>query len=377
MRRHNIAQRIFGLGVAVMLIVGLALGAGPSLAQGEPEITRMAAVPNFPGAITFTLEASAGAAIIDIRLHYRVERDSYAKVVSEAKPVFAPAAQVVVSWTWDLRYIGGLPPGAAVEYWWTVRDVSGLSVTSTPETFIFTDTRFQWQQTVWDNLTVYWYSGGESGAQVLLEASLAGLAELEAKTGARLTRPVQIYVYASTEAMLGAMMFAQEWTGAATYTDHATILIGLSSDWEWNERTMVHELAHMISYQLTRGPYTRLPIWLSEGFSMYAEGELSLFPASELTSALNDGTTLTVHSLSGPFSADPARSYLSYAQSYSLVDYLAATYGQERLLALLAVFAGGADYDGALQEVYDFDMDGLYDRWLRYAMIKYVGMILA
>jgi len=84
-----------------------------------------------------------------------------------------------------------------------------------------------------------------------------------------------------------------------------------------------------------------------------------------------------VRSLSGPFSADPGRTYLSYAQSYSFVDYLVVTYGQERILSLLGVFARGADYDGALQEVYGFDMDGLYGRWLEYAMIKYVGMVLA
>lgn len=377
MIRHNITKRIFAIGVAAALIVGLVINTGPTVAQGEPEIIQATVASNFPTAITFNIEASASSAIADIRLHYRAERDSYARVISEAKPVFSPATRVVTSWTWDMRQSGGLPPGSVIEYWWTVRDVNGMSVTSAPETFVFVDTRFQWQQTAFDNLTMYWYGDNEYAAQSLLDFSVAGLSELKDNTGARLTRPVQIYVYANNSDMLAAMMFPQDWTGAVTYTEQATILIGLAVfDWEWTTKTVVHELAHMVSYQMTRGPYARMPVWLSEGFSMYAEGEPDLYLTSTITSALNDGTTITVRSLSAPFSADAARTYRSYAQSYSFVDYLVTTYGQEQLLALFTVFSRGADYDGALQEVYGFDMDGLYERWLEYAMIKYVGMIL-
>jgi len=372
MTKTKTIRRVFGACLATVLIAGLVLGAGATKALGEPEITRVTASSNFPGSITFVLEAQATSTITDIRLHYRVERDCYARVVSEAKPVFAPASQVNVSWVWDMRQSGGLPPGAEVEYWWTVRDINGRVASSAPEFFIFTDTRFTWQQIVRDNLTMNWYGNNGAKVQTLLTASLAGLSELSEKTGAHLVRPVQVYVYANTRAMQEAMMFPQEWTGAVTYTDQSTILIGLADDWDWNEKTMVHELAHMVSYQMTRGPYSSVPVWLSEGFSMYAEGPPNLYIISSLVSALNDGYTITVRSLSGPFSADSGRSYLSYAQSYSFVDYLVANYGQEQMLALLTVFARGADYDGALLEVYGFDMDGLYENWLEYALNKYV-----
>lgn len=376
MIRPNITKGLLGLTATAVLAVSLIFSSGASVAQGELEITGTAVTSDFPSTITFSLQASSASEIIDIRLHYLVERDSYARVISEIKPSFVPATKASASWTWDLRQSGGMPPGSAVEYWWTVRDADGAVVSSLPATFIFADGRFSWQQTTRGNLTVYWYGRSESGAQILLESALDGLAELENETGAHLRQPVQIYVYADTAAMLGAMMFPQEWTGAATYTDQATIVFGLTDNWSWNAKTIVHELAHMVSYQLTRGPYGVMPNWLSEGFSMYAEGEPDIYLTSALVSALNDGTTLTVRSICVPFSADPGRSYLSYAQSYSLVEYLAGTYGQEKLLSLFTVFARGADYDGALLEVYGFDMDGLYARWLPYAMIKYVGMML-
>ena len=107
---------------------------------------------------------------------------------------------------------------------------------------------------------------------------------------------------------------------------------------------------------------------------MYAEGEIDLFFTSTLVSALNDHATLTVRSLCSPFSSDSALGYLSYAESYSFVDYLVAEYGQAKILALLEVFREGADYDEALREVYGFDMDGLYQHWLPYALRVYVGV---
>jgi hypothetical protein len=362
--------------VSAALLLGLSLNGGAVLAEGEPVIGSSTAQADFPDAITFSLQATGTSVITDVRLHYRVEHDSYARVISEVQADFNSSTRVSASWTWDMRQSGGLPPGTVVEYWWTVKDAAGRLTTSASQTLSFEDTRFSWHQLTGGNLIFYWYSGNQTAAQQLLDASLAGLAELEAKTGAHLSQPVKVYMYANQQAMLDAMLFPQEWTGAATYPDYATIVIGLAGS-DWNASTMVHELAHMVSYQITRNPYGGMPVWLSEGFSMYAEGELDIYFTSTLTSALNIGSTLTVRSLSSPFSADSSLSYLSYAESYSLVDYLVATYGQEKILSLLEVFGRGADYDAALEEVYGFDMDGLYSLWLKYALSKYVGVVAA
>ncbi len=107
---------------------------------------------------------------------------------------------------------------------------------------------------------------------------------------------------------------------------------------------------------------------------MYAEGELDIYLSSTLVSALNDDNTLTVRSLSSPFSATSELSYLAYAESFSFIDYLVVTYGQAKLLSLLDVFKNGASFDGALQTVYGIDMDKLYADWHKYALQKYLGV---
>ena len=371
---EKLIRRLISLGLILMIALGLILIPGPAVAQGEPSIDELSVEADFPESVTFNLEASSTSALSDIRLQYVVKHDSFARVISEAKPVFEPSPRISTSWTWDMRQSGGLPPGAEIEYWWVIKDAAGKSVASEPEVFKFNDTRFKWRSVSQGNLTLNWYHGAEAKARSLLNDALEGLAGLEARTGAKLVKPVNVYVYADTDDMLGAMIFPQEWIGAATYTDFAAIIIGLSDDNEWNDKTMVHELAHLISYQLAYGPYANLPVWLTEGFSMYAEGELDLFSSSTLVAALNVDATITVRSLSCPFSAESELSYLAYAESYSLIDYLVITYGHEKLLSLFTTFKGGAGFDQALLAVYGFDMDGLYNDWLKYALREYVGV---
>jgi hypothetical protein len=369
-------SRAAGFASVSVLVFCSFLNVGTLAAKSGLEITDVVAKGQFPLTVTFSMQASGPYEISDVRLNYTVEHDSFVDVISEVSPTFSPSTEVNASWTMDMRQSGGLPPGAELNYWWMVEDTSGGMVVTQPVTYSFNDSRFNWISKAQGNLVFNWYGSSKDAAQSLLTSSIQGLAELQDKTGAGLSRPVQVYVYANTSDMLGAMIFPQEWTGAATYSDFSTIIIGLSGDNTWNTNTMIHELAHVVSYQLSRNPYSGMPIWLNEGFSMYAEGSLDLYFSSALTSALNDGTTITVRSLSSPFSADPALSYLSYAESYSIIDYLVSTFGQSKILSLLESFHSGIGYDAALMEVYGFDMDELYSQWFKYAVKAYVGAVV-
>jgi hypothetical protein len=206
-----------------------------------------------------------------------------------------------------------------------------------------------------------------------MDTAQTGLANLEKDTGASLSRPVSIYIYDNSTDMQGAMIFAQEWTGGATYPSYSTIVIGInSSNLAWGEGALVHELTHMVNYQMTNNPYSGLPTWLDEGLAMYSEGSLDSTFVTSLVSALAQGSQFTVRSMASPFSTDATLSYLEYAESYSLVNFLLSTYGEPKMLALLEVFHQGNTYDGALMAVYGFDMDGLYNLWLPFARQKYL-----
>ena len=324
---------------------------------------------DFPLKLNFSVSTQSDVNITEIRLHYTVDRMSYAQVTSEVYLEFVPATTVEADWSWDMRKTGGLPPGSSVGYWWTVEDAKGDRIETKPTKVQVDDARYSWRSLTEGKVTIYWYEGDESFARELMSVAQQVLVRLAEDTGAVLEQPVNIYIYASAQDLLGAMIFPQEWTGGVAYTRFSAIAIGISPDsLDWGRRAMTHELTHLVIHQVVFNPYNDLPTWLDEGIAMYAEGALEPVLVALLDKAAAEDSLISVRSLSSPFSAYAEESVLAYAQSYSLVEFLITNYGQSKMLELLSTFRQGSGYDEALQKVYGFDMDGLDSLWRSYPL---------
>jgi len=337
---------------------------------------------DFPNQAVFTIEAESYVDIVDVRLYYQVDRMNYAEVVSEGWADFTPASMVEANWVWDMTPASmveanwvwdmrnaGLPPGAEVIYWWMIEDADGNRFETSPDIMNFHDDRYLWQSLTstapqGNEMSLFWYEGSASFAQELMDTCEEGLARLTQDIGTCPERPINIYIYASDNDLKGAMIFSQEWTGGVAFTAFSTIAIGIPpSELDWGKRALVHELTHLVVHQATFSPYGQLPLWLDEGLAMYNEGELDPVLRSYLEEAISKDELISVRSLCSPFSAYSEKASLSYAQSYSLVEYLLDNSGQDSMLDLLTIFKQGSTYDEALTEVYDFDIDGLDARW--------------
>ncbi|MDP6142002.1 MAG: peptidase MA family metallohydrolase [Dehalococcoidales bacterium] len=341
-------------------------------AQTELAILESSATAEFPDELRFSLSAESAAYITDIRLHYRVHRDSFAWVISEAHIEFIPAPSVTVSWNWDMRKTGALPPGAIVEYWWSVTDASGSRVSTEPAAVQFDDNRYSWQSLTSGELTLYWYRGDDSFAWEIMDAAQKALTRIAQDTGVHLMKPVSLYIYASAQELQEAMVFSQEWTGGLAYTRYGIIAIGIASNnLQWGKRATIHELAHLVTQQMTFNPYNYLPNWLNEGLSMYAEGELEAQYVDYLEQGVTKNSLISVRSLASPFSAFAEQTYLAYAQSYSLIEFLISSFGHDRMYKLLSTFKQGNSHDDALMKVYGFDMDGLDNLWRDWITKRY------
>jgi len=346
------------------------LSPGLVQAQGELAILDSAAEAEFPSRLIFNLSAESDVNITDIRLRYTVDRVSYAQVTSEVYIEFVPTTAVDVNWTLEMVRIGGLPPGASMEYWWVVEDARGNKVETAPIRVQFDDTRYSWHSLTEGKVTIYWYEGEESFAQELMATAQQALTRLAEDTGAYLEREAKLYIYANPQDLRGAMIYPQEWTGGAAFTRYGIIAIGIAPNTlNWGKRAIAHELAHLVIHQMTLNPYNDLPIWLDEGLAMYTEGALAPEYTASLNRAIAENSLISVRSLSSPFSAYAAESLLSYAQSYSLVEFLISSYGQDKMLELLLTFKQGSGYDAALGKVYGFDMDELDALWRDYVTI--------
>jgi len=348
---------------SVVLLLLLLVVFPPVKAASNISVLDSSVTIDFPYSLAFNLEAESPANIVDARLHYEVDRMNYAQVVSEGWTEFTPATRVAASWVWDMRK-ASLPPGAQVTYWWTIKNADGDEFETLPAIVRFDDSRHQWQSLTSGNMTLFWYEGDDSFAWELMNACQEGLGRLTQEFGAYPERAITIYVYASSSELQGAMIFPQEWTGGVAFTEFGIIAMGISPDSiDWGKEALVHELTHLVVHQLVFSPYGSLPMWLDEGLAMYNQGDLSPELSYRLEKAISEDKLLSVRGLCSPFSAEPEKAYLSYAESYSLVEYLLDNYNGDNMLDLLTLFKQGNTYDEALTEAYGFDIDGLDARW--------------
>jgi hypothetical protein len=354
----------------IILLLGILMPAGLT-ADSSLSVTGSSVTVNFPASLTFNITAVSDVNITDIRLHYIVNRISFAQIVSEIAVQFTPATRVTAQWVWDMRMSGGMPPGSSIDCWWTVTDASGETLETAPSGVPIEDNRYDWHSITQDNVNLYWYQGDDTFAGELMDAVQSALSRLSDNTGAELQESVSLYIYASAADLQGSMIFPQEWTGGVAFTYYGIVAIGITPDstgLAWGKGAIAHELTHLVVHQVTYNPYNALPTWLDEGLAMMAEGELDPYFASTLSQAISDNALISIRSLASPFSALTDLSILSYAESYEVVSYLINEYGRDKMLELLQTFAQGSGYDEALTKVYGFDMDGLNIEWQSWLM---------
>jgi hypothetical protein len=367
-RLTGYTSRIFVGCVLAILALGLVpiTSHAPLSASSDPNISlTSSAQVSFPTALTFKVAARSDVKVVDLRLHYVVERQNYAEVVSEGWPQFTPSTSIDTQWVWDMRKSGGLPPGTQVEYWWTAQDAQGDNGATSVSTVSFDDDRYDWQSVSVDPVTLLWYNGDQSFADTLMNSAQQGLKRIENDTGAVPQGQVHIYIYASAQDLQSAELFPQTWEGGVTFEGYDVIAIGVSpSQLAFGERAVPHELTHWIVGQITFNDYgAGLPTWLDEGLATYGEGSLNPDYASALNTAIHNHELISVRTLSSPFSAIAEEALLSYGESNSIVTFLIQRYGRDEMNQLLQVFHQGSTYDDALKQVYGFDQDGLDTIW--------------
>ena len=347
----------------LLLLLGSFLAA-PGLLSADEGLLRQWAVVDFPLSITFHVEAGVSQEITQAVLRFRLEERSCAQVESIGYGEVASGQQTSAQWTWDMRRTGGLPPGAVVHFSWEITDASGAVTESPPTAVGVLDQNHQWRSMEGNGFTLHWYRGDERFASALAESVQEALARLEASTGVRPDKPVELYIYGSAREGQDALVFPQEWTGGVAFTSFNTVALGIEPEsLAWGRRALAHELTHVIIGQVTHNCYRDLPTWLNEGLATYNEGDLSPNYASALERAVEDDRLFSVRSLSGAFPTDGDDALLAYGESWSLLDYLVGTYGPQKLEELLVAFRFGSAADDALQEVYGLDQAGLEEEW--------------
>ena len=335
-----------------------------SAAPPQAAVTDDKAVIDFPNGITFKAKISSSAPIVSVVLEYGADQLTCGTVIAKAFPQFQSDTSVSAEWTWDMRQSGSLPPGETVWWRWRVVDANGQETVSEQKTVIWLDSIHAWKTITEGDLHLHWYSSDQSHAQDLLTAASQGLERLESDAGLTLDAPADFYIYVNTNDMKEAILYEPSWTGGMAFPENDIVILGISTDQlDWGRDSIVHELTHVLVGHLTFSCLGSVPTWLNEGLAVYSEGDLDPSSQEQLDEAIRQDTLLTVRSLSGGFSEVADKAYLSYSQSYSLVNFLIETYGQEKMNTLLISLRDGTTIDAALQKTYGFDVEGLEQAW--------------
>jgi len=320
---------------------------------------------SFPETITFQLQAYSSTKIASIRLEFGTDALACGESVSRAIPEdYEPDTEIAVEWVWNLRRSGSVPPGTEVWWRWVLENEAGEKIETPVQRLIYLDDIFAWRIRVSEHLSLHWYEGSEQFADALLEAGEDALIRLDQMTGVMVEKQVKIYIYASSEDMQEATLFAPGWSGGRAFPWNSAVIIGVApANLDWGMGTMAHELTHVVIRHYTFSCVDSTPGWIDEGLAMVMEGELGAYYQGILQDAVDADTLLSVREVGQIFSADPDLASLSYAESFSLVTYLLETHGDESMLQLLDRFKQGESEDRALEAVYSFDRDGLEALW--------------
>ncbi len=315
---------------------------------------------DFPTKITFQLSFTSESIIETINLYYRTERRSCTGE-ARVRADFDPAAEGEVTWEWDLGDSGDLPPGAMIHWRWLLTDTNGNTFTTEEQTFSYEDPNYNWQTISSDMVTIVWAEGSMDFAWNMHTLVEKAIERLEEDAGIGPDGPVRMTVYPSSAAMVAATVHLPEWAGGVAYPDYNLIVAGIApEDYGWAEDVIAHEVGHLVSHTLTFNCLgARMPTWLDEGISRFAEGPAKPHEVEMVNNNLEAGDLPTLRSLARGFAADPDAARLSYAQSAAVVLFMIEKYGQEQLSLLLQAIQDGKKIDPALEEVYGFNTEGL------------------
>jgi hypothetical protein len=356
-------QILFALTLAISVSLNL-FNAPTVYAAPQADVANDTPIIEFPNMITFQAKITADANITSVVLEYGTKQLTCGDVIAKAFPEITTGKSVNAQWIWDMRQSSSLPPGTTIWWRWRYTDETGKETVSDQKTITWLDNIHNWQTITSGQLHLHWYDNDKTFAQKMLNAGIEGLNRNAKQAGLKTDAPIDLYVYPSYNDLRDAILYESSWVGGEAFPEENIVIMGTSgSNSNWDQNTVIHELTHVLVGHLTFSCLSYVPQWLNEGLAVYSEGPLDAQFQGPLDQAIQDDKLLTVRSISGAFSEVSSKVDLSYAESYSLVNFLIDTYGQEKMTALLITLRDGATTDEALSQTYGFDIDGLETQW--------------
>ena len=355
--------------IIVLLALGLAALAFPWLASadgGDVKVLEASAESEFPDGIRFHVSAESAGIIDEVRVFFKKAdksgRSAYRSIEVEPGESVTGDTLLPTSGTGDY-----FPPGTKISYHFEVRDKAGGVVRTEETDFVYIDNRFHWLTVSDDLITVYYYSEYvEERARKILEAARQTMDDMVGVLGIVPTEPLRIVTYNNYRHMSSALPFRSQAVNeelqaqGMAFSDERVLLIhGFDPT---VTGTVSHEFTHILVAEAAGGTSIAVPSWLNEGLAEYG----NIDKTDDYDAALRYGIyTRRIRPLwyLHTFSGEPEDILIAYGQGKSVVSFMVARWGEDRISRLFEVLRDTNDIDSALLMVYGVDQYGLDSAW--------------
>ncbi len=268
--------------------------------------------------------------------------------------------------TYDLR-TNALDPFSRVYFWFEAELKDGSIITSPSYWFDYIDNRFEWKSNSTSLFEIYWVNGDAGYGQILQQVARSGLERATQLLPVVPEIPIKIFVYPDDSSLKSVLTLdSHTWVNGHTYLSANRILVTDTPPLDNVtdiERTIPHELMHLLQFQIMGSNYGFAPLWLTEGLSSQTE----LYPNTDyervLTQAIGNGTLRPISDLCLGISKDSSLALIDYAQSSSYVDFIQRNYGNQVFLKMLQDSATGMDCDKTVSSSLGITLEQLETNW--------------
>ena len=343
-----------GIPVALAMAAAL-LSMGPAPALGFTGFGTMQADATYGTEMTFTVALSGGAPDrLDLLLQFE---GSDATLVA---PVEASGRSATYRWDAAARPV---TPNTHITYRWRAT-TAGKASLSPAGTLVYDDDRagLDWHTARIGAATVHWYGSAEGQARRFGQLTADAASAAEALLGHTLSGPIDIFVYVSRDEFFGALgPDAREWTGAATYPWLRTIFMWLQAgSADYLEKTIVHEVTHVVFRDATDNPFHGPASWFNEGLATWAERGSSDAQHATVAGEAGSGGLLAFDAIVDQFPIGGQAAGLSYAEGATMIQLIIDRYGRAAIAKIAAAWKAGATDAEALQAGTGIPAEELY-----------------
>ncbi len=228
-----------------------------------------------------------------------------------------------------------------------------------------------WQQ-MQDDLFIVRYQGDDAGARLVQETSRMFYdrvyEDFSYLPGLQIPR-IPIVIYPSREELNASFGWPASENAMGVYWG-GVIRVLTPQAWvnEEDPRAMrqvfqhagpmAHELTHLVLDYAARGNYPR---WFTEGVAQYQEYKITGYILGSQEGIWDQGV-YQFKKMDRQFD-ELANQALAYRQSLSVVEYIVAVYGEEGLHKIIQNLARGINFNNALENALETDLQGLEREW--------------